>query len=371
MNKHLVLVGGGHAHMHTLANLHHFTEKGYAVSVIGPSAYHYYSGMGPGMLGKTYAPDDIRFATRKVVESRGGKFILGKATHIDPENSTVTLESGDRIAYDVVSFNAGSYVPRLNLPSQVEDIYAVKPIERLLEARERILDLNANRQISVAILGGGPSAAEIGGNIWQLARLSGQQPPRITIFAGKRFMARFTEKVRHKVSQSLNKRGIRIDTSGYVQTVASGSLTLESGRQHACDLAFLALGVKPNPIFENSRLPTGPDGGLRVNQYLQCEQYPQIFGGGDCIYFEPRPLDKVGVYAVRQNPILYANLMAALGDRPLQAFDPGGDYLLIFNLGGDQGVLQKKWLHMSGKPAFLIKDYIDRKFMKKFQAFEK
>ena len=370
MIKHLVLVGGGHAHMQTLANLHHFTEKGYAVSVIGPSAYHYYSGMGPGMLGKTYTPDEIRFATQKVVEQQGGTFILGKATQINPENGVVTLESGDQVSYDVISFNAGSYVPRLNLPPKADNVYAVKPIERLLEAQEQILTLNAKRQIRIAILGGGPSAAEIAGNIWQLARISGQQAPLIKIFAGKQFMARFAGKVQSKVSQSLNKRGIRIDTSGYVQAVAPGSISLESGLTFTCDLAFLALGVKPNPIFKNSNLPTGSDGGLLVNQYLQCEQYPQIFGGGDCIYFEPRPLDKVGVYAVRQNPILYANLMAALEDRPLQSFDPGGDYLLIFNLGGSQGVLQKRWLLMDGKPAFWIKDYIDRKFMRKFQAIE-
>ncbi len=72
MGKHLVLVGGGHAHMVTLANLHTFIEKGHKVTVIGPSDYHYYSGMGPGMLGKTYTPDDIRFATRDVAEKKGG-----------------------------------------------------------------------------------------------------------------------------------------------------------------------------------------------------------------------------------------------------------------------------------------------------------
>jgi len=59
MKKHLVLVGGGHAHMVTLANIGRFVEKGYRVTVIGPSEYHYYSGMGPGMLGGTYSPDQI------------------------------------------------------------------------------------------------------------------------------------------------------------------------------------------------------------------------------------------------------------------------------------------------------------------------
>ena len=79
MRKHLVLVGGGHAHMVTLANLQVFIEKGHKVTVIGPSPYHYYSGMGPGMLGRIYTPDDIRFSTQHVVKKQGGVFILGKA----------------------------------------------------------------------------------------------------------------------------------------------------------------------------------------------------------------------------------------------------------------------------------------------------
>ena len=88
MGKHLVLVGGGHAHMVTLANLNDFIEKGHRVTVIGPSAYYYYSGLGPGMLGKMYPPEDIRFATQYGVEKHGGAFILGKVARVDPEEKT-------------------------------------------------------------------------------------------------------------------------------------------------------------------------------------------------------------------------------------------------------------------------------------------
>jgi NADH dehydrogenase FAD-containing subunit len=51
-------------------------------------------------------------------------------------------------------------------------------------------------------------------------------------------------------------------------------------------------------------------------------------------------------------------------------FDPGGDYLLIFNMGDGTGVLRKKWLTFDGRLAFKIKDYIDRRFMNKFQIME-
>ena len=81
--------------------------------------------------------------------------------------------------------------------------------------------------------------------------------------------------------------------------------------------------MKPSKIFETSGLPVGPDKGLLVNRYLQSVKHPDIFGGGDCICFEDKPLDKVGVYAVRQNPVLLNNLFAQLEGRPLQVFDPG------------------------------------------------
>ena len=218
MGKHLVLIGGGHAHMVTLAKLFTFIEKGHRVTVIGPSDHHYYSGMGPGMLGKTYSSAEIRFATRHVVEKQGGTFIRDKAVRIIAGGKKVKLASGETVGYDVISFNVGSFVPRLDLPEDAKDIYTVKPIERLMEAQARILELAAQKKITIGILGGGPSSAEVSGNIWQLIRDAGWMMPKITIFAGKRFMSRFPDNVRFKVERSLTRRGIEINTGGYVQS---------------------------------------------------------------------------------------------------------------------------------------------------------
>jgi NADH dehydrogenase FAD-containing subunit len=370
MGKRLILVGGGHAHMVTLANLHKFIEKGHKITVIAPSPYHYYSGMGPGMLGKVYAPEEIRFATQHVVEKQGGKFILNKVSRIYPEDKIVRLASGETHPYDVISFNAGSYVPKTDIRGSGRDIFSVKPIEKLIEAQARILELASNKNFHVSIIGGGPSAVEVAGNIWRLAKDYGKYMPNISVFAGNNFMSRFKYDIRQKTARSLTKRGVKILEQGYVNEIASGLIILDSGRTYDTDLIFIAIGVKPSPIFKESSLPTGPDGGLLVNEYLQSTEYPEIFGGGDCIHFKNQPLDKVGVYAVRANPILFHNLMASLQGEELQTFDPGGDYLLIFNMGDGTGILQKRWILFGGRLAFMIKDYIDRKFMKKFQSIE-
>jgi len=322
------------------------------------------------MLSGTYRPEEIRFATRHVVEKQGGTFLTGKAVGIDPKKKTVMLENGDAIPYDVLSCNAGSHVPKPAIVGERDDIFTVKPIERLMEAKDRLADHFGRHTPDVVIVGGGPSSAEVAGNVWQLAAATGGHMPRITVCAGRTFMPRFPISVRRRIMVTLSRRGITIREGVYVKSISGTTVTLDNDDTLPADFIFLALGVTPSPIFAESGIETGPDGGLRVNQFLQSTQHPDIFGGGDCIYFQDRPLDKVGVYAVRQNPVLLHNLMAQLDGGELMPFDPGGDYLLIFNLGGRVGVLKKRWLEFGGRPAFMIKDYIDRKFMQEFQAIE-
>ena len=370
MTKRLVLAGGGHAHMKMLASLSEFVTKGYKVIVIGPSVHHYYSGMGPGMLGKTYRPEEIRFATQQVVEKMGGRFVLGKVVKIDPEAQTVHLDSGDPIPYDLLSCNLGSQVPEKIITGDLEDIYLVKPIERLLAAQKRILELGSQKEIAIGIVGGGPSSVEIAGNVWRLLQEPGMQTANIKILTSKTLIPHHPPGVRKRALASLAGRGIQIIENCDIGEIRTGRVTETSGKKHEMDIIFVAVGVKPSSVFKRSGIPAGPDGGMLVNRHLQSVQYDNIFGGGDCIYFQDSPLDKVGVYAVRQNPVIYHNLMATLEGNELKTFSPGGQYLLIFNLGDGTGIFHKWRIHFGGPLAFKIKDYLDRKFMRDFQYIE-
>lgn len=367
MGKQLVLIGGGHAHMLTLDRLDSFIQKGFSVTVIQPSDYHYYSGMGPGMLGGTYEPEDIRFATRRQVEAYGGRFIKDKAVAIDPAKQLVYLKGGrEEICYDVLSCNAGSYVADSVLHNADGNVFGAKPIEALEGARNAILEKINSADITVAVVGGGPSAAEIAGNVHQLCCKS-KNRVNVLVFAGHEFFPRKPAKVQKCIREILLNKNIQIVEGERVERVEESTLTVAGGKEYQADVVFLAVGVKPSPIFSLSGLPVGADGGLLVNEYLQSTGYANIFGGGDCIDFAPGALDRVGVYAVRQNPVLYANLMASLEGKPLTVFDPGGEYLLIYNLGSGDGVLSKWFLTFSGKLTFYLKDYIDRKFIQSFQ----
>jgi NADH dehydrogenase FAD-containing subunit len=367
MPKHLILAGGGHAHLTCLKNLKKFISRGYRVTLIGPSSHHYYSGMGPGMLAQTYRPQQIRFNIQKMAQTGGGSFLKGIVEKVKPVERRLVLTSGEEVSYDVVSFNTGSGVPTADLPIAPDArVFTVKPIEQLLQAQQLIKDRLMKKPHHILIAGGGPAGLEITANLWRLASDMGGDV-RFTLVAGRRLMGDFPEKVRKLALQSLTGRRVEVIEGTYLKEVQTNLALLEDGRMLPFDMLFLALGVRPPVLFQNSGLPTGPDGGLLVNDFLQSVAYPEIFGGGDCIYFQPQPLDKVGVYAVRENPILFHNLLAALDGRKMRRFKPSGAYLLIFNLGDGRAILWKKQLVFNLRSAFWLKDYIDRRFMRKFQ----
>ncbi|MFZ5998526.1 MAG: NAD(P)/FAD-dependent oxidoreductase [Nitrospirota bacterium] len=367
MGKHLVLVGGGHAHLTTILRLEDYIRRGHHVTLISADAYHYYSGMGPGMLAGIYRPQDIRFHIKKMSEDRGAVFLEDRAVKIDPAQHVLHLQSGKQLSYDVVSFNTGSDVPKESLDGSGERIFTVKPIINLLRARKYILEHIESGPLNIVVIGGGPAGVEVAGNAWRLV-YNHHGTARITLIAGQRLFRGLPEKVRSLAMDSLSSRRIEVLEDIRATKIEQESIKLSNGRTLSFDIAFIASGVRPSSLFRDSGLPTGEDGGLLVNANLQSIAHPEIFGGGDCISLEGHHLPKVGVYAVRENEILHHNLCAALDGRAMRTFEPQKIYLLIFNMGNGKGIFWRNNLVWDGRTAFSLKNYIDNRFMKKFQV---
>lgn len=367
MKKHLVFVGGGHAHLTALSKIQDYVDRGHRVTVISSSAYQYYSGMGPGMLSGIYRPQDIRFHIRKMVEDRGGDFIEDRVINIKPQERSLSLASEKSIGYDAVSFNIGSEVSSGSTAEHAGHIFAVKPIINLLAAKKAVADGIGHKNLRITVVGGGPAGVEVTGNVWRLVRDLGGTA-EITLVAGSRMLHALPDRVRTLAMASFLSRGINVLEGRHVRTVEKEQVVFDDNTLHGFDIVLIATGVRPSTLFRDSGLPVGSDNGLLVNDHLQSIAYAEIFGGGDCINLEGHHLAKVGVYAVRENMILFNNLMASIEGGELETFTPQKQYMLIFNLGNSKGIFWRGNFTWHGRTAFLLKDYIDRKFMRTFQV---
>lgn len=368
MGKHLVFIGGGHAHLTALVRLKEYIRRGHKVTLISPSPHQYYSGMAPGMLSGIYRPQEVRFHVRKLAEDRGAEFISDSVTALHPRERVLSLKSGGKIPYDVASFNTGSEVPAEKfLFTKVENVFPVKPIIHFLSGRRFILNAPAGSLKRFLVVGGGPAGVELTANLSRLLQ-ERKDGGKIILIGGTRLLSGYPEKVRTLALNFFQARRIEVIEGTHVKEFRRSGVDLQDGRSLEFDAAFLAVGIRPAPLFKESGVPVGEGGELLVDSFLRSPAFPEIFGGGDCIALEGARLAKVGVYAVRQNPILFHNLMAALEGGPLQPFVPQKDFLAILNMGYGRGILWRRGWVYEGRLAFLLKDYIDRAFMKKFQV---
>ena len=172
------------------------------------------------------------------------------------------------------------------------------------------------------MVGGGSAAVELAANLGHLARETGRIGG-ITLVSRSTVLDDFPEKARAQARGALARWGVESIEGVAAVSIADGGVRLENGANLEGDMVFIAIGIRPSPLFRNSGLPTGEDGGLLVNDFLQCVDHPELFGGGDCISLAGSPLARVGVYAVRQNRPLHRNLSAFLEGGPSKDSIPG------------------------------------------------
>lgn len=362
----LVMVGAGHASLFTLAHLDDFTGQGVSVTVISSSPF-WYSGMGPGLLSGQYEAAQANVDVRTMVEAGGGSFIEEHAAAIDADRRSVVTEAGRKVPYDVLCVNIGSEVSCPATHIDPEWQFPVKPVSQFLALRNRLLRLAVERPVRLWVVGGGPAGCEAVANAHALCTRHGIKAEIMLVTAASRLLADLPAKASESMASWCRRDGIVVDTGRRLSHFDNKSLMFDDGSREQADLVVLATGIRPPTLLERSELATDAQGALVVDERLQSASHPGVFGGGDCICFRPRPLDRVGVYAVRQGPILYANLRAALGDGQMKTFSPQRRYVLILNLGNRTGLLVRGPFVAAGRMMFLLKRWLDRRFIHRFQ----
>src|SRR5262245_7997106 len=104
----LVLIGGGHAHVHVLK---HFGAKALAdvdVTLIGRDVRTPYSGMIPGFVAGRYSFEDCHIDLARLCASTGARLVRGEAVGIDRVVRRVMLRDEAPLPYDVLSVDVGS-----------------------------------------------------------------------------------------------------------------------------------------------------------------------------------------------------------------------------------------------------------------------
>jgi 3-mercaptopyruvate sulfurtransferase SseA/NADH dehydrogenase FAD-containing subunit len=364
----IIFAGGGHAHLYSLRRTRQLTEQGFDIVLVNPSRFLYYSGMAPGLLSRIYRPEQDRIDVKYLVEKGGGRFVKDRVKEIRSRERTVMLEGGCSVRYDAMSVCLGSGVPKRDIDMSEDRLTPVKPVENMEKLHWELRGLKeSGREPRVLIIGGGAAGCEMACNGFRVFEEHGIDGQMVLADANDALLKLASRRARREIEGFLRSRGGEIMLDSEIVKIEEGVAHTRDGREIGFDVCILSVGIQPPDIFQRSGLATDEDNGLFVNHYLRSISDDRIFGGGDAIAFRGEALPKLGVFAIRQAPVIFHNLQAVLKGEPLKKYRPRSSFLYVLNLGNREGLAVYGPLVWRGALAWRLKRYIDVKFMKQFQ----
>lgn len=374
----IVLIGGGHSHVGVLRRFAMRPLAGVRLTVICTDTHTPYSGMLPGYIAGHYDFDEVHIDLDRLSVFAGARMIRAEAVGIDRGERRVLLRERPPLAYDLLSINIGSTPQMAQVPGAEAFAVPVKPIrqfnDRWLELLQRVR-LHAGRT-TIAVVGGGAGGVELTlamqYRLRNELRALGRDPDELAFHlftAGDDILPTHNAGVRRRFARVLAERGVALHRDDEVCAVSAGGLRSADGRHWPADEVVWVTQAGGAPWLRGTGLQLDDAGFIQVNDQLQSVSDPLIFAAGDIASIVGRPLEKAGVFAVRMGRPLADNLRRSVLGQALSAYRPQRRWLALISTGDRHAVASRGAIGFEGDWVWRWKDWIDRRFMRRFSDF--
>ncbi len=362
LTRDIVLVGGGHTHALVLRKWAMAPVAGARLTLINPGATAPYSGMLPGLIAGHYQQADLDIDLVQLARFAGARLVLAPATGLDRAAKRVQVAGQADISYDYASIDVGITTEMPTIKGFAAHAHGAKPLHEYVAVWAQFVAAGGG---DVAVIGGGVAGIELA---LAMAHRLGPQASVTVLEAAPTPLGGIGKGARAALLQHMNRLGVALETGVSVAEITAEAVHLADGRTIPAALIIAAAAPRPHSWLAATGL-TNADGYIDVQDTLQSCVDSSIYAAGDCaaLTFAPRP--KAGVFAVREAPVLYANLRAELLGTRRRRFKPQKSYLKLISTGGKGAIADKAGLKLDGAALWRWKDRIDRKFMRQFSDY--
>jgi len=373
--KDLVLLGGGHTHVAVIKGFGMDPIPGVRLTLVSREIHTPYSGMLPGLVAGHYEFDDAHIDLAPLCRFAGTRLFHDEVVGLDLEGKRVLCRNRPPVTYDLLSINVGSTPIMSDVPGASENVIPVKPISRFIDRWERLKNriLVTQGTLKIGVVGAGAGGVELTLSAqWALERMieaqRGQAILEFHLFSSTDILPTHNKKARNRFRRVLAERDVRVHESKSVVQLRPGWLRCEDGSEFPVDEILWVTQAGAAPWPRESGLEVDARGFIQVAGTLESLSHPGVFAAGDIAAVVNHPREKAGVFAVRQGRPLESNLRRALLGRRLKPFVPQRKFLSLISTGDKYAIASRGNWSLEGEYIWKLKDWIDRRFMAKYNA---
>lgn len=369
---HVVIIGGGFG---GLAAARGLARTPCEVTLIDRHNHHLFQPLLYQVATAGLSPGDIASPIRWILRRQPRlRVLLGTVERIDSAARSVTLDGGQRVAYDYLIVAAGATHSYFGHDAWRDWAPGLKTLDEALHIRRRVLmafeqaerEPDAERQrllLTFVIVGGGPTGVELAGALAEIARkalrsefdaIDPASARIVLVEGGGSILASFPESLRRSARRALERLGVEVREGQRVTDIAEGAVTV-GGERIGAHTILWAAGVAAAPIARD--LGPGLDGAgrVKVEADLSVPGHPGVFAIGDLAHFSHqtgRPLPGVAQVAKQMGRHAAGNVARAIGGAPTMPFryvDPGN----MATVGRAAAIADFGFLRLSGHAGWL------------------
>ncbi len=370
---HVVIVGAGFGGLEATTRL---ARSGVRITLIDRSNHHLFQPLLYQVATATLSPSEIAWPIRRLVRRfKNVTVIMDEVTGIDRSVQRVTT-TRDRYDYDALVLATGAHHSYFGHDDWQRTAPGLKGIADATRIRRRLLlaferaevehdEVRRRRELTFAVVGGGPTGVELAGALAELARKTLPEDYRhvdpstarvVLIEAGRRILPTYDERLSAYAANALDGLGVEVRTGAMVTDCATGGVTLNGTELLPAATVLWAAGVQVLALGDWLGVPTDRAGRISVTTRLTLTDDERVFVIGDAAHVVDgagRLVPGIAPAAKQQGRYVATRITDWLRRRETPPFvyrDRGQ----LATIGRHAAVVDFGWIRLTGRSAWWL-----------------
>jgi len=323
--------------------------------------------------------ESVAIPLHQIFKGTKVKCLIDTILAIDPKTKTVTLTKNEPITGEILIMAMGSAVNYYGITGLKANSLTMKSLSDSLKIScdldnllLKLWESKTVRDVELVIGGGGATgvelACELPGYINKLCCKYNYPRDRvhITVVEGSDRLISQGGKVVELVKESFKKYTIRLMLRTRITKATATTISLRhpDGTEELLrhDLLIWTGGVRAHPVIENSFEQRAPNGSLPVSQFLELQNLPDIYAGGDSAQIINQttgaPLPWLAQLAQAHGSYIARRILAKIEGKTTKPYKPKFKGVLV-PLGGSEAIYMKDETVIKGRLIHTLRSLVD------------